>query len=214
MNKTLTFLGLAAAIICSGGLRASAAVNLELRPITQTANIGETLGYDLYALSTTGSDEFVSAMDVILTWDPALIRPEVGTDGMGAPQPEWDFDGLLYQASGINNRDMITGDIINDGAFMYTAAAPLGTPVAISPTGLKIVEFRFTARAMTSGTSIQIPAAFGQDQTRVFDGMNANTDIKGLLTGARMTVVPEPSGLLALATGAVSLLGLIRRPRV
>lgn len=212
-KKTLTFLGLAAALVCAGGVHSSAAVNLELRPLSQSGNIGDTLGFDLYAVASTGADEQVSAMDIIFTWDSSLIGPEVGTDGLGAPEAVWDYDGLLYQASGINGRDINTGDILNDGAYMYTAAAPLGSPVTVTSAGLKVVELRFTALAATPGTPINMVASFGQDQTKVFDGMNANTDIKGTLAGATMTVVPEPTGLLALASGAVSLFGLFKRSR-
>ncbi|MEI6914066.1 MAG: PEP-CTERM sorting domain-containing protein [Armatimonadota bacterium] len=213
MNKSLKSAVAAITILISIAGSVGAAVNLELRPANVTGAIGDTLTFDLYAVSTGPDNDLVSAMDVILTWDPTYLVPAGDFDGLGSATDGvlWEFDGLLFQSSGINARDTDTNKLINDGNFLWTLAAITGEPVSIPTDGLKLVDFIFDAAAETPGTPVAMVTTLMTENTQVFSGVEADMDIKGSLNSVNATIVPEPTGLLAMATGMISLFGLLRR---
>ncbi len=175
---------------------AGALVDLQWRPAQQTVNVGEPVVIGLYAVSDSSEDQLISAMDVIVRWDPAFLSGV----SLGDPQPAWLTDGFFGSAPDEINQDLADGDV------MYTAWANFGGSAAATPQGLLCVEFEFTALAPVESTTVYIDTAFGSSaETKVFDGTVPNHDIKGTLGTAQVTVVPEPASLSALMLGVAGM---------
>jgi len=180
---------------------AAASVNLELRSPAPTAAVGQTVEAGLYAVSDSNLDQMFSAMDVILGWAPESLQ-FLGIDNTGAVP----LDGMSGVALGdpFNLNEAMPPQ---DGDALYLGLAPLGAPVAATPTGTLLTTLQFMAVASTPGTTIDIPASGGGPMvghTVVFDGTIPGTDVTGTLSGTSVEVVPEPPALaLLLVTSSV-----------
>jgi len=187
-----------------------AAVNLEWRPSQQAVGVGDTATIGLYMVASGAASEMVGSMDVVVLWDPAYL----GAPSLGDPLPWWDSDGysLVWDINAYYEDPPGTAKLNNDGDCMYTAWAPLGSwnSVEVTPGGVLAVEFQFTALAVTSGTWVTIAPTYGLYTTAVYDGSQGNLDIKGTL-GSALVVVPEPSSLLALGVGLLSVIANRKR---
>lgn len=192
---TLLLLG----ILASG---AAALVNLEWRPSQQVVSPGDTVRIGLYAVSDSALEQPISALDVIVNWDPTYLS----NLSLGDPQDWWLTDGFFTDASdGININTQ-------DGTVMYTAWANFGGPVVVGPQGLLCVEFLFRAAAPTNQTNVGIAATYGlHSATSVFHGTIPNYDIKGTLGSASVSIVPEPASVTIVVLGIAGL--VLRRRR-
>ncbi|OFX18243.1 MAG: hypothetical protein A2Z18_09305 [Armatimonadetes bacterium RBG_16_58_9] len=195
MRRNIGFAALLG-LIAVAGLSGSAwaLVDLHWRPRQTSAIVGDKVVIGLYAVSDSPADQLLSAMDVIVRWDPAFL----GDPTLGEAKPYWLTDGFFINAPGEINKDL------SDGNAMYTAWASFGKPVAATPEGLLCVEFEFTALAPVDPTFVYIDTVFGAyAETKVFDGTIPNHDIKGTLGSVQVTVqaVPEPASVLAVALG-------------
>lgn len=170
-------------MVCLGGSRATAAVNLELRPEPQTVAVGALVDIGLFAVSDDGTDQFFSAMDVVLTWDPTALELVEAIDNgphnwnfmFGFP-PDEQLDGL--------------NDSLLDGDALFQAAS--FTPAAATTEGLLITTLRFTALSDTTLTQVVIdPALENITPTRVF--APGAVIVTGTLGSASVTIVGEPS---------------------
>ncbi len=167
----------------AGGLLALAPcfanINLELRPITQTAFVGNTVSVGLYAVSDNGSNQLTAAMDVVVIWDPTKLNP-ISFSNSGAGY-SWFQSGFLYPG-GANAS-------LNDGDAVWTAFAAPGSPAAATPAGLLVTTFKFQAIAATPTTTVQLRRSYSPYMTVVYDGTTPNTDVTGTLTNADVTIL-------------------------
>lgn len=194
------FVGIALLVIAGS---AQANINLEWRSAQQTVGVGDTVILGLYAVPDNAQQHLISAMDVLVNWDPTYLSFQ----SLGDPQPLWMNDGFFIDSDDINV-DRTDGDVL------YTGMGWLGEPIAIAPQGDLCVEFIFTALAPVATTSVSIVPTMGNwGRTCVYDGTVPNMDVKGTIGSIDITVVPEPSSLIALLAGLCPLMGLRKRIR-
>lgn len=195
----------------------SANVGLEWRPGDTSVQVGDGLVLGLYAVSDNGADQPISAMDVVVLWDPSFLR----FDYLGEPQPVWLGDGFYTPSDWPDPLpdpvpDNIKNDInydIYDGNALYSAMSQFGASANATPGGLLCVDFYFTALAPTNSTSVSVAESYGNGITSVFDGTQPNTVINGALGSAQISVtaVPEPASVAGLLSGLACFIGLRRR---
>ena len=168
-------------------------INLEWRPASQTVFVGSTVEVGLYAAVEEGQQLF-RALDMALAWDPTYLEFQ----GVG-DVPEL----LLY--SGFPSGDPYNlNELVppQDGDGYYRAWANLGEPLEVTPTGVLLTTFQFTALALTPGTPVDIMDLAGAPalETTVWGGPGANTNVTGTLGEAWVEIViPEPATLILLA---------------
>ncbi len=170
-------------------------INLEWRPVQQTVYVGEPVALGLWAYTNPEEVQLFRALDMVFTWDPTYLQLD-GLDDTGAVEllgsgfPPDDPYGL--------NELIPPGD--GDGYFQ--AWAPLGDPIEISPAGVLLTTFDFTALLPTAGTLVDIPSSGGSPllETTVWGGPDANTIVTGTLGDAWVEIlIPEPATLTLLA---------------
>jgi hypothetical protein len=179
----------------------SANIILELRPAVQTVNVSDFADVGLYAVSDNGSNQLMSAADVMFTWDPTYISLD-GADIIGADPnvlagffPAADPYGNINQ--GMNPPTSGTG--------FWSVLASFGNPVAATPSGTLISTFLLTALAPTPLTVVSIvPNAGNGGHTKVYDGTIPNLDVTGSLGHSNITILPEPASLSLLLLGTMT----------
>jgi len=174
---------LALVMVLATAAAASGAVDLEWRPAYQIVHSGDTVRIGLYAVSDSGSDWPISAMDVLVLHAPSYLAfSRVTSDG--APY-DWLTDGFFANAPDNINKSL------TDGNMMYSAWAQFGLPALATRKGLLVTTFEFVAQAPICSTLITIPPSYGTTaRTRVFDGRVPNLDVTGRLGSASVMVVP------------------------
>ena len=176
----------AVCILATSGLATSPAaanINLEFRPAGQTVSVGDTVSVGLYAVSDDKTDQFMAAAQVILAWDPEFLQL-LGNDDTGAVP-------LLSSSFPANDPFNLNEQVPpQDGDGIYIAFAPLGNPVAATPSGTLLTTFLFKAVAETFSTPVDILEFGGNPvgETIVFDATVPNLDVTGSLTGATVHV--------------------------
>lgn len=180
-------LALVGVVVPSG----SAAINLEWRPAEQVVIVGETVNIGLYAVSDDESDQSISAMDVLLAWDPEPLGL-LGNEDNGPY--EWLFSGFPDD-SGLDGLN----DTWLDGDAFYSALAQFEEPAFATPEGLLVTTIQFEALIKTSGTELTIPEHLGEfSYTRIYDGEIPGKDVHGELGSAMIVIVPEPASVWVL----------------
>lgn len=168
---------------------ALANVDLELRPVADTVEVGETVRVGLYAVSDDETEQLFAAMEVIFAWDPAFVRflDIDGTGGVALLRSQIPFP----DSSGLNESDPPA-----DGDGLYIAWAPLAEPIAAPPEGVLVTTFLFEALAPTASTAIDFVPERNGKRTVVFDGEVPGLDVTGRLVGAWIEIVaPCPEDL-------------------
>ena len=169
-------------------------VNLELRTTSDVIQVGETVEVGLYAVSSDGSDQGMAAMDVIVVWDPAVLRL-IGKrdDGPYAWMMSYfpndsQLDGLNADCGADVFCSLYTGLPFNDGDMMYEAVAPFAldpAPIATAE-GLLVTTLLFQAEGRTPATELRILPSVGihASTTKVIDaeGLGDATGELGALT--------------------------------
>ena len=166
-------------LVSIGGLvlPLSGDINLEFRPSIQTGEVAGTVEVVLYAVSDNPEEnQFFSAMDVILAWDPDYL--ELLDDVPCSGCPTWLYAGFSDDPYGINETFPP-----QDGDGILTILAPLGAPVAATPEGTPIRILQFNCLALTNETPISFLETAGspEGRTAVFDGDVPGLDVTGLL---------------------------------
>lgn len=156
---------------------AAAEVDLEWRleePVDALVP-GSVVRIGLYAVADTPTDgpELVSAMDVLVQWDPDVLVFQ-GLDDNG-PYP-WYFSGFYDDGAG----DGIN-ETFDDGTAYYSAWADLFTgPAQATPDGLLVTTFVFEVASAAPQTQVSIPAAMGTySYTAVWSGEIPGLNIVG-----------------------------------
>jgi hypothetical protein len=164
---------------------AIADIDLELRPASQTLCLGHTYGIGLYAVSDDpNAAQTLSAMDVIIAWDPNHIQL-LGNVDPGTPV--WFVSTFIMpDAYGLNESNPP-----QDGDGIYTALAQPGQVVDATPEGTLITTFQFATLAGTTSTLLEIVESAGNPvgRTRVFSGDEPNLEVTGSLSGSQLAVV-------------------------
>lgn len=157
-------------------------INLELRVSSSTVSVGDTVEVGLYTVSDDETNQTFSAIDVILNWDPSVLRLENKIDnGFGWTLASFPCDGCLDKL----NFDCCcqqtlcdpaySGLPANDGVALFQAWQ-LGVPFpAATPEGTLITSFVFTAIARATTTEIRILDIAGETSaTKVLNGPAEN----------------------------------------
>lgn len=198
-------MALGAILVMSFAGVANAAVNLEWRPSQQSVTVGDSVYMDLYAVSDTANGNLISSINAVIQWDPTTLDfyGIVGDES----QPYWMTDGFMRDLGGLNN------DPYYDGDAVYSAFANLGVPTAVGSNGLLCASFKWVALAPTADSVVSIISGKNGSTSIVVDGAQVNHNITGTLGSGHVSVadVPEPSSLLALATGVMRLAAIRRR---
>jgi hypothetical protein len=184
---------------------ASAAINLELRPSFQIANVGDTVSFGLYAVADGGVPQDLAAVQVVLGWNPTYLQmmsnSKAGavtllTSAFTSPDPYGLNESILPQ----------------DGNALYVGFAGLGAPVTATPAGVLLTTLRFEALMQVAFTPVDLHVSGGDPLgfTTVFDGAVPNLSVTGSLSGGGVQIVPGPG---ALGTLGVGLAGVCLRRR-
>ncbi|MCA9249792.1 MAG: hypothetical protein R3E58_01080 [Phycisphaerae bacterium] len=163
-----------------GGKCFAGIIDLEFRPSLQVVAPGETVNVGLYAVSVDETDDVISVMDVVLTWDPAILSLQ-GVVNNGPYN--WLSSGFPFNAIGGLNVDLTDGDAT------YTARsrfAPQPSAMATS-NGLLVTTIQFVAVAESSTTTLSIVESIGIATTKVV-GDIPGFDVHGQLNGATFVV--------------------------
>lgn len=178
-------------------------IDLEFRPSHQVATVSQTVDIGLYAVSDSAVNQPMSAVDLVFGWDPSFLDL-TGLSQTGAVPLLSSF----FPAGdpwGVN-------EVVppQDGGGFYSAFAQLGSPVQVTPAGVLLTTFKFTALAETPLTTVGMLSSISCQNTVVFGGSMPNTDVTGTLSHATVEIVPEPGSVLLLFAG-VTLLARRRR---
>lgn len=179
MPNRCVFLAAAAVLLVSAPLMGE--VNLEFRPASQIARVNDTISVGLYAVYTGSGNTNISAMDVLLQWDPTklLLLGNVNDGPYSWLQSNFPPDGGL---DGLNNT-------FTDGNAKYTALAQFFTTAQATPAGLLVTTFQFKALAATPGTTVSIPLTLGaSSRTAVYGNAFPGEDITGTRGTANVAV--------------------------
>ncbi len=162
--------------VCDESTDKCKAVNPELRPVQEEPYlVDDTVEIELHVVSDTGTDQPISAISVIFTWDPSRLELQGNVDN--GPYP-WLMSGFPDD-SGLDGLN----DTFLDGNALYEALVlPAPNPPAVATSdGLLVSTFQFLALA-TGTVQIEMIDAFGQStMTTVVDGETFGLDITGTL---------------------------------
>jgi len=182
-----------ATVASPAGSHARAAVDLELRAERQTFGVGSVVDVGLYAVSDEGTE--FSGLDVLITWDPAVL--ELGEPAIDNGPHDWSFifgflsDQLLDRLNADCGEDVFcdpyTSLPFNDGDAMFQAGA-ISSATATAE-GVLVATFRFNALAETPLTEVATVETLGGQYavTRVLQPGNEN--VTGNLGSASITIL-------------------------
>lgn len=158
-----------------------AAINIEFRPMQKIARPGDMVDAGLYAVSDNASNQPISAMDVLLQWNPATLQLIAAVNN--GPY-NWFDSGFLPDTGldGLNNT-------FDDGDAKYTALAQFGNPAMATPAGLLVTTIRFQAIAETPLNTVTIPLMLGSSsKTAVYGTAFPGQDVTGTLGQANVLI--------------------------
>jgi hypothetical protein len=181
LRRRIVAFALSAAVIASAAPGAWGSVDLLWDPPERTVGTGDLFTLHLQAVSNLPQGQSVSAMDVILSWDPAVIRlVRVIDDGPYA----WLFSGFPND-SGLDGLNQTFAD----GDALYEALGRLGMPALVSTDGLLVCSFEFEALTPSTGTTLHIlPSAGLFSHTRIYDGTIPGLQVQDELGSALIVV--------------------------
>jgi hypothetical protein len=187
-GSQLTRLALSLLAVLMGATEAGVAntVRLELRPTTTAALVGDQLQLDLYAISDGELDVELSVLEVILTWDPAILTL-VGNIDPTVEQGGYVWLSSLFPLAG----DLGLNQDLADGDALYLALSQLfGASAFATSEGLHVTSFVFTVDATTPGTPVDLPETLAGSaaETSVI-GDIPNFNILSSTTGASVTAI-------------------------
>ena len=152
----------------------SAQVDLRIEPDDQLTLVGEIIEVEL-VIEAADDPEFVSAVDAILSWDPA--RLSLVSSALGDVPP--------YVFGFLNDPDGINADV-TDGEALYTMLTPPGAPLSLIG---DVVVARFEFEVLTSACVGLTPSAGVYGLTRVH-GIVPGETVTGTLAPHSVVEVP------------------------
>ena len=154
-------------------------VDLTLTPVSLCAQVNEVV--DLELTLSAGTAAAISAIDVILKWNPAELELQ---QALPVDIP-WFVQGFLNDPDGIN-------DDLTDGDAVFTGLANPGNPPSVPPSAVA-VKFRF--RVLAAG-QVSIPSSLGA---------NATTKVVGTSPGEILTGMISPPITISTAPATLAL---------
>ena len=175
-----------AALVAMAITPALGLIDLEWRPAAQAVLVGETVNIGLYAVSDDGeTNQSISAMDVILAWDPEFLELTGNVD-------DGPYDWMVSVFPNDSGADGLN-ETWADGDALYIAYARGGEPAWATPAGLLVTTIQFTALAEAPETVLSIPEQAGYyTETVIYDGQIPGLGVQGDLGSAVVTVLSEP----------------------
>ena len=136
-------------------------VDFELRPPSQTVQVGDPVEIELYAVSADGLDQSVGFVGAVFTFNANALEL-VGHDDTGAFA--WGSSAFPSEGGGVNNT-------FADGTAYYQGIVVQGGPLATATaSGLLVTTLQFTARSAGTGThDISIVPCLSSTCSRVLD---------------------------------------------
>ncbi len=202
--------------LATAASHARATVGLELRYVEPTVLVGDSVEVHFYAVSESGPQEEVAAIQAILLWDASRLRLLALADPcIGAPCPpdsyhwldsSFPFDvtgeGLNADCGPTEFCDPYTGMPYNDGDAVYRAWAWFApTPPAVATAdGLHVTTFVFEAIRLGEAQVALVETLGGVTETMVA-GSASGADVTGSI-GPPVDFVVECSAPEVLAVGA------------
>ncbi len=192
-------------VMTTSALADGALINLEWRPESLAVDVGDPVALGLWAYTDPEELQLFRAVDLVFTWDAVHLR----LDGLD------ETDAVELLGSGFPANDSYgLNEVVppQDGDGYYLAWAPLGGAIEVSPDGILLTTFEFTALSLTTGALVDIAPVGGSPllETTIWGGPDANTNVTGTLGEAWVEIVPEPTTLTLLALGGW---GVLRRSR-
>ena len=168
-------------------------INLEWRPLNQTAVVNDVVGIGLYAVCDPNQTQLFRAADVVFTWDPGHLQ-FLGINNTGAV-------ALLASNLPANDAYGLNGATPppTDGDGYYLAWANLGDPLIVTDAGALLTTFQFRALAQTPATLLSLAVSGGNPAlaTRVLGSTEGGTIVTGTLgMPASVEILPEPASLV------------------
>jgi hypothetical protein len=174
--------------------------------------VGAPADLGLYAVSDSGSDQYMGAANIILSWNPTYLDL-LGLDQTGA-SPDVLAAAFAPEPYGLNESNPPA-----DGDGWIEVLAGFGpTGITATPAGTLLTTILLDALAETPLTTVSILPSGGFNQvlgpghTTVFDAFTPGLDVTGTLGSADITIVPEPA-TLCLAFLGFAAAGFRRRAR-
>lgn len=174
---------------CNGTEPAAPLIDLALVVLpSSTVTVGRSVVIDLIATSNTCSDETISGINAILTWNPnelsltALLGGDVTWTIVGFPDDS-SLDGLNDPYSDVPG---------NDGDAFFEGFSGFGQIVQIATTGTVVARFEFETLTASTSTLISLAPQLGTfTQSRVIGtGEFQGIGITGSLNAANLTLIP------------------------
>lgn len=179
---------------------ADSQINLSLVGPTGNVTTNQTIDVKLRAtrqpISSLFGEGFV-AIDMVLGWNPNDLQL-LGVVQSGSVQlMSSQFPSPTSDYTGINEASPPA-----DGDGLYSAFAPLGSPVVVPLSGVQVTTFRFKVKRHFELTQVQILPTLTRlatMDTAVYDNVIPGLNVVGTLTS---TVVTTPCALDADGDGA------------
>jgi len=105
-----------------------AAIDIELRPILQSAEINDIINVRLFVVSDSGSPQSIAAMDIVLVWDASRLKLTGYTDPCDeSPCPDNTYAWLQSWFPEDDSLDGLNDDC-GDGVFCNSILCKTGCP--------------------------------------------------------------------------------------
>ncbi len=177
-------------LLLSPGGWAAADIDLEFREEVPVVDIGDEVRVGLYAVSDSATDQTLSVIEAVVTWDATRLL-FTGVDATGAA-PLLSSGFPAVGSGGLNEANPP-----QDGDAFYLALGPLGNPVDATPAGTLITTFVFEALHSGPDVPIALEASGGSplQETVVYDGKTPNTVVTGALLDGAVSISCGPADL-------------------
>ena len=190
-------------------------INFEMRPFMSAIAVGDEIEFGVFAVSDDGVDRNINDLELVLNWDPALLRLLEQTP----PTPNfWNAYGFLQGDEFALNESITPAD----GDALWVGISPFIANQATAA-GELLVTFKFQALGPTQCTVVEMiqsdlpneATTFVRDRSRT--GNPPPQDVTGLLapalvqiglTGGNALVVglePAPGAVINTVSGVTQI---------
>lgn len=157
---------------------AGTSVHLRLSPTPRVVDRGVQFDVGLYAVTDEGIQQTISAMDVVLSWNPKSMQL-LGVHNNGP---------YLWLQSGLLSDPL--NESLEDGDAKYTALSNFGESAIADTDGLLVTTLQFVALAEFELSQIVIePQLNIYAMTRVYGADFVGQNVTGLFTGADISIM-------------------------